>query len=324
MYSRLFVSSGSSWARRVTTAMMGLLLLLGAVPAVADSPVFEPKSYDKTLKDNAGINSAVATVVATDKDAGDTITYSFTGGNTGDVFGIDSSSGAITLQKKLDYDSVRKYSLTVEASDGTNTDTALVTVNVKDASIADLIGSTKPMTAVLFSAQDRNRFEVVKDPNSADPTIGIINQNQEGTTGGILIAAEAPFAFPDVGKSTVPIGAWFGGQPHEWIGRRYQRRRSRCGTQLFVYLGCPSEETSGRRRGGYVGVRAPATRRGLRRGRETRSQESHRDLGSRRSLSIRRITTLTQGKANRVRRRYRVSILNQVASDLGLRQHPGP
>ena len=81
--------------------------------------------------------------------------------------------------------------------------------------IAKAIGASKPMTAVLFTWLDRGEFEVVPNPDSADPTVGIINQNQDGTTAGILIAAEAPFAYPSIkrksGKrSRVPIGAWFG------------------------------------------------------------------------------------------------------------------
>ena len=151
--------------------------------------------------------------MATDADTGDTIAYTILPqGNSNAVFVVDSS-GAITLQKKLDYESVRKYSLIVEASDGTNKDTASVTViveNVDDRTIAELIRTTSPMTAVLFSGQDRNSFEVVKDPNSTAPTIGIINQSQAGTTAGILIAAERPFYVPTVGGQRMPIGAWYG------------------------------------------------------------------------------------------------------------------
>lgn len=93
--------------------------------------------------------------------------------------------------------------------------------------ISKLIGGTKPMTAILFSNQDRNGFEVLKDPASGDSTVGIVNQNQSGDTGGILIAAEAPLMFPriktqgcaradrstdggDRACSRIPIGAWFG------------------------------------------------------------------------------------------------------------------
>lgn len=83
--------------------------------------------------------------------------------------------------------------------------------------IVSFIKSTKPMTAVLLSWQQRNTFEVVKDPASTDATIGIINQNQTGSTGGVLIAAEALFAQPKGfskdkygRRSKIPVGAWFG------------------------------------------------------------------------------------------------------------------
>lgn len=85
---------------------------------------------------------------------------------------------------------------------------------IVNPNLADLIGSTAPMTAVLFSDQSRNSFEVVKNPLDAADPMGIINQSTTGQTGGILIAAEAPFAYPSIkvgrNKSRVPIGAWFG------------------------------------------------------------------------------------------------------------------
>ena len=85
---------------------------------------------------------------------------------------------------------------------------------ILNPSLGSLIGSTAPMTAVLFSDQSRNSFEVVKNPVNPDDTMGIINQSTTGRTGGILIAAEAPFAYPAVkignDTSRIPIGAWFG------------------------------------------------------------------------------------------------------------------
>lgn len=75
--------------------------------------------------------------------------------------------------------------------------------------LAEIIKNTRPLTAVLFSSQDRNSYEVVKNP--ADRSKGIINQNQTGDTGGILIAAEAPLFYPNpMKKSVIPVGAWFG------------------------------------------------------------------------------------------------------------------
>ncbi len=188
---------------------IALVLLLTASPALS-APQFQKEPYREELREDAGIGSFVLTVEAT----GGTIRYTITGGDPDGVFNLDNSTGTITLAKALNYDSVRQYALTVQATDSSGTDTTTVTVKVRPRSIAELIGQTKPMTAVLFSMQERNSFEVVKNPTSTDSAVGLINQNQAGETAGILIAAEAPFAFPVVDKfcdgCVVPIGAWFG------------------------------------------------------------------------------------------------------------------
>lgn len=83
--------------------------------------------------------------------------------------------------------------------------------SVDNRKLDEVVGSSKPMTAVLFSAQDRNEYEVIADPDSSDPAIGLINQSKHGVTGGVLVAAEAPFFYPSIrGGPRVPIGAWFG------------------------------------------------------------------------------------------------------------------
>jgi len=79
----------------------------------------------------------------------------------------------------------------------------------EDAKLSDLIGGASPMTAVLFSSLDRNEFEVAMIPDGNNGTKGVINQNRSGSTAGILIAAEAPFAYLG-GGPRVPVGAWFG------------------------------------------------------------------------------------------------------------------
>ena len=67
----------------------------------------------------------------TDLD-GQALTYSITAGNADGIFSIDAGTGAITVgnNTNLDYETTQQYVLTVEATDGTNTDTAAVTVDV--------------------------------------------------------------------------------------------------------------------------------------------------------------------------------------------------
>ena len=69
----------------------------------------------------------------TDTDS-EALTYSITNGNGDNIFAIDSGTGEITIadNTNLDYETTSQYILTIQASDGTNSDTAAVTINVTD------------------------------------------------------------------------------------------------------------------------------------------------------------------------------------------------
>ena len=69
--------------------------------------------------------TAIGTVTATDAD-GDTITYSISGSE----ININSSTGVLTVASAPDYESKSSYTATVTASDGTNSTTQAITVNV--------------------------------------------------------------------------------------------------------------------------------------------------------------------------------------------------
>jgi hypothetical protein len=82
------------------------------------------------------VGTAVGTVVASDVDASQTLTYAITAGNTGGVFAINSTTGAITVATAtLDFETTPSYSLTVEVTDNNGTplsSSATVTININD------------------------------------------------------------------------------------------------------------------------------------------------------------------------------------------------
>ncbi len=91
------------------------------------------------MSENAATSTSVGSLTATDTD-GDTITYSITGGNT-DIDGdgktavaINASTGAITVNDTGDFDfeGVKTFNLTVQASDGSLSSTATATINLTD------------------------------------------------------------------------------------------------------------------------------------------------------------------------------------------------
>ena len=74
----------------------------------------------------------MGTVTATD-NSGEPVTYAISDGNTGDVFAIDATSGAITVAGALDRETTASYALTVSATDPVGgAGTAAVTITVTD------------------------------------------------------------------------------------------------------------------------------------------------------------------------------------------------
>ncbi|MFC4991768.1 cadherin domain-containing protein [Rubritalea tangerina] len=99
------------------------------VTNVNESPLASDNSG--TVAEDVSIGTAVATVSATDPDAGDSVSYAIIAGNTGSAFAIDSNTGEITTAAVLDFETLASYTLTVEVTDGGGlSDSATVTVTV--------------------------------------------------------------------------------------------------------------------------------------------------------------------------------------------------
>jgi hypothetical protein len=85
-----------------------------------------------SLAENSANGTAVHTVVASDQEGG--LSYSITGGNALGAFAINPTTGAITVADttKLDFEVTPQFVLTVTVSDGTNSTTATITINLTD------------------------------------------------------------------------------------------------------------------------------------------------------------------------------------------------
>ena len=148
-----------------------------SVTNVNEAPVFGATSYGFDLSENAdgsGTAVAVGTVSATDADAGDAVAYSITAGNTGSVFAIDGSSGAITYTGSgEDYESfttpASAFTLTVQASDGTASATVAVTIRVTNVNEPPGTPSLTNQSATVGTAFSY-QFAAVTDPEGATPT----------------------------------------------------------------------------------------------------------------------------------------------------------
>ena len=100
---------------------------------VNENPVIGNQAF--TIAENSANGSSVGTVVASDPDAGQTLTYSITAGNTSTAFAINASTGAITVNNTaaLNFETVPSFGLTVRAQDngtGNLFAQATMTVNI--------------------------------------------------------------------------------------------------------------------------------------------------------------------------------------------------
>ena len=88
-----------------------------------------------SIDENASSGSSITTTTTTTDGSG-SVTYSLSGTGS-DKFAV-SSDGTITTAASLDYETTTSYTLTLTATDGTNTVTQNFTVNVNDLKINTL------------------------------------------------------------------------------------------------------------------------------------------------------------------------------------------
>ena len=102
------------------------------------APVFATSTYAFSVAEDATAWSVVGSVLATDPNEEDFVTYHITAGNTGDKFIASSANegGHILVRGALDYETQSSYTLTLEARDG-NGGTATATVVITVTDVAD-------------------------------------------------------------------------------------------------------------------------------------------------------------------------------------------
>ncbi|MBC6425738.1 MAG: cadherin repeat domain-containing protein, partial [Ekhidna sp.] len=96
-----------------------------------------------SVAENVTNGTAIGTVLATDPEE-DNLMFSITAGNTGDVFDINRTTGAITTAGALDFEN-NPYTLAVKVSDGKLSGTANITINVEPPAADFTVSSTNTM-----------------------------------------------------------------------------------------------------------------------------------------------------------------------------------
>jgi hypothetical protein len=149
------------------------------VQPVADAPSVSDQAF--TLAADAPDSTVVGTVNASDPDAGDTLTYAISGGNSGGAFAIDPNTGEITVADAaaLDAAGSPQIALTVAVTDSGGT-TVLATVTV------DLTDTITPVGPELRDAID-DVDTILEPPLPAPeaPTPEAPEETEGGQGGGV-------------------------------------------------------------------------------------------------------------------------------------------
>ena len=149
------------------------------VVGAPDDPTVNDQSFG--VDENSINGTVVNTIVATDPDTGDTLTYTVTGGSGAAVFAVDINTGQITVtdSSQLDFETTTSFTLDVTVTDSTfRTDTATITVNVNDL-------NENPTATDAAVASDENT------PNSTSVHTVVATDPDAGANGTLSYAITA-------------------------------------------------------------------------------------------------------------------------------------
>ncbi|TCN81340.1 hemolysin type calcium-binding protein, partial [Vibrio crassostreae] len=146
---------------------------MSSVSAVSDSD-----TAANVVSENASVGTAVGvTGLATDADTGDSVTYSLSS-SAGGLFAIDASTGVVTVNGNLDYETATSHGITILAtsSDG-STSSESFTIAVTDATGADTDNAVGAVTDTNAAAN------VVSENASVGTAVGVTGLATDADTG---------------------------------------------------------------------------------------------------------------------------------------------
>ncbi|XP_053369960.1 protocadherin gamma-A11-like [Clarias gariepinus] len=155
-----------------------------------NAPVFSHPLYRASLSENSPKGTFVARVHASDKDKGTNgdVVYSFSSssGKALDSFRIDANTGDITVNDDLDYEKMKQFQLTVEATDmGGLKDSCKVTIELID------VNDNAPVISVI------SFYNPVAEDSDPETVIAMLNVKDadSGKNGQVKCSITPPLPF---------------------------------------------------------------------------------------------------------------------------------
>ncbi|WP_254512713.1 cadherin domain-containing protein [Anatilimnocola floriformis] len=166
------------------------------------SPTIANQAF--SLAENSANGAAAGTVVASDADVGQTLSYAITGGNASGAFAINASTGAITVadSSQLNFETTPSFPLTVTVTDdGASpvSSSATVTINLTNVDEAPTFGAASYSLSV---AENSTTGAAVGAVSATDPDAGAsLTYSLSGTGSSNFVIN------PSTGAITVASGA---------------------------------------------------------------------------------------------------------------------
>ncbi len=146
-----------------------------SVADVNEAPSLSATVAFNAFQENTATGTTIATSSVSDPEAG-AITYTLSG--TGSENFTVSSDGTVTLASGLDYETATAYAITLTASDGANSVSETLTINVGDINEAPSL--TNSLAASSF-AENVATGTTIATSSASDPEAGTITYSISGT-----------------------------------------------------------------------------------------------------------------------------------------------
>ena len=187
---------------------------------VNEAPQLAPRSF--SLAENSANGTVVGTISGTDPDVGQSLSYSILSGNVNGAFAIDASTGQITVASSsaLNFETTPSFGLQVQATDGSLSAVATVSVSLTNVNEAPQLAATS------FSLNENSaNGTVVGTITGTDPdaeqtlSYSILSGNTNGafaidaTTGQIRVASQAALDFEATPTFSLVVRASDNGSP---------------------------------------------------------------------------------------------------------------
>gem|GEM_PF-5662404 len=151
-------------------------------------PTIEDQSLGP-IDENLANSTVVGIPAAFEPDAGDSLTWSITAGNTGSAFAIDVDTGEITVNNSsaLDFETTTTFNLTVQVEDtGAFVGTAIVTIELNDLSDDPAFVRTEDARDTQYS------YDMNAEPESRGPICPTVSPVLPGISDGIVPGPSPP------------------------------------------------------------------------------------------------------------------------------------